>query len=76
MNATPPKMPNNVAVMRREFEPLREILNLYVSANDAVTAGNPEVMRQIAELAATLTDSEPTSPEIPQSSAEANLYEV
>ena len=35
-----------------------------------------EIRVQIAELAATLTDSEPARPEILESSAEANLYEV
>ena len=36
----------------------------------------PEIRVQIAELAATLTDSEPARSETLESSAEANLYEV
>ena len=36
----------------------------------------PEIRVQIAELVATLTDSEPARSEVLESSAEANLYEV
>jgi PAS domain S-box-containing protein len=42
---------NNVAVMKREFGPLRDLLELYRSADAVIDERAPETMRQIRELA-------------------------
>jgi PAS domain S-box-containing protein len=42
---------NNVAVMKREFGPLRDLLELYRSADAVIAERAPQTMKRISELA-------------------------